>query len=159
MRSAILAVLWSVVGCRGYHDETERATWVDEGRLCIVPADDTELGFRPTPPDDVVLEAGAPLAAVVLFSACADCVSELETGCSVRSTGELVEVTSSASHEILREDVCGAGCEAIAATCAAGTYGAGTVTFEHGGDLLPLEFPFTGYPCKGETVPPTLAVR
>jgi len=148
--------LWgAAVGCRGYHDEPRVATWTDEGRLCIVPADQTELGLRPTPPDDVVLDAGMALGAVVLFSTCEECVTDLETGCTVQSTGELVEVTSSASHEILRDEVCGSGCDPIAAICAAGTYGAGTVTFEHGGDLLPIELPFTGFPCKGDPVPPT----
>jgi hypothetical protein len=149
-------VFWWAAGCRGYHDEIEKATWVNEGRLCIVPADDTEVGLRPTPPDDVFLDAGVALAAVVLFSTCEECVSEPTTGCEVHAAGELVEVTSSASHEILREDVCGGGCDPVSALCGAGTYGAGTVTFEHGGDLLPMELPFTGYPCVGEPVPPTL---
>jgi hypothetical protein len=147
--------LWVTVGCRGYHDAPEVATWANEGRLCIVPADQTELGLRPTPPDDVVLEAGMALGAVVLFSTCEECVTELQTACLVRSTGELVEVASTAEHQVLREDVCGEGCDPIAATCAAGSYAAGSVTFEHGGDLLPIELPFTGYPCVGEPVPPT----
>jgi hypothetical protein len=152
-------VLLVAVGCRGYHDEAELASWADEGRLCIVPADDIEVGLRPTPPDDVVLEAGVALAAAVLFSTCEECVSEPETGCSVRSTGALVDVTSSASYPVPREGVCGDGCDAVAATCAAGSYTAGTVTFEHGGELLPIEIPFTGYPCVGEPVPPAIGAR
>ncbi len=151
------AALWVAAGCRGYHDEPTVATWSDAGRLCIVPADQTELGLRPTPPSDVFLDAGMALGAVVLFSTCEECVTDLEAACLVRPAGDLEEVTSTASHEVLREDVCGAGCDPIAAICAAGSYGAGIVTFEHGGLRLPIELPSTGYPCVGEPVPPTFA--
>jgi hypothetical protein len=147
------------MGCRGYHDEEKVASWTDEGRLCVVPSSDPTLGTRPTPPDDVLLEPDTPMTAVVLFSPCEDCVEDVQASCSLSPTPDLVEINSSASYSTLREDECGAGCDPVTATCAAGSFDAGTVTFEHGGDLLVLELPSTAYPCVGEPTDPELVAE
>jgi hypothetical protein len=155
-RSGVLVVALLGLGCRGYHETAKVASWTNEGRLCVVPSADITLGTRPTPPDDVLLEPDVPLSAVVLFSSCEDCVEDVQASCTVHVTPDLIEVSSNASYGTVREDVCGAGCDAITATCAAGSFTAGTITFEHGGDLLPLELPSTSYPCVGETTAPEL---
>jgi hypothetical protein len=144
------------IGCRGYHDTEQSAQWTDAGRLCVVPAEDPSVGLRPTPPDDVALEPDAPLVAGVFFSAFEWCVSNLATSCSVVPGDSLVEVSSSATYDIVPEGDCGAGCEPVTATCTAGSFAAGTVTFEHGGDLLVLELPSATYPCIGETAAPDI---
>lgn len=156
VRAWVVAVALLGIGCRGYHDSEEIASWTNSGRLCVVPADDPSLGLRPTPPDNVALEPNTPLVAAVLFSACESCVSHSATSCSVVPGPELVAVNSSATYHILREDECGEGCEPVSAICTAGSFQTGTVTFEHGGDLLVLELPSTTFPCIGDTTPPDL---
>jgi hypothetical protein len=158
LRVGVVAALLGI-GCRGYHDPEQSAQWTNAGRLCVVPADDPSVGLRPTPPDDVALEPDAPLVAAVLFSACEACVSNLTTSCTVTPGEALVEVSSSATYDIVPEGDCGAGCEPVTATCTAGSFAAGTVTFEHGGDLLVLELPSATYPCIGEATAPELVPR
>ena len=155
-RSGVVWVVLLGAACRGYHKDDEVASWTDQGRLCVVPSSDPTLGTRPTPPDDVPIDPDTPMTAVVLFSPCEDCVEDVQAACGVAPTADLVEVNSNASYSTLQEDECGAGCDAVTAMCAAGTFDAGTVTFEHGVDLLVLEFPSATYPCVGEPADPEL---
>ena len=144
------------LGCRGIHTPQERATWLNTGRLCIVPGDVVPDLLEGTV-ETVSYADGAGLVAVITFSECEACPRQPFGSCQVAAGEGTWVVESEASYIIeANETNCSDDCQVLTTQCDVPPV-VGSTAFEHGGDILVVEVPSTTSSfCVGEPVAPVV---
>ncbi len=136
------AVMFVCLGsaCRGVQPTQQVLSWVDRGRLCIVPEAFAQDVVDGVPPDRVEIGVGEQLSAVVVFSECAPCARPPDAVCNVDNGVESRIVTASAQY-VPDEGLCESGCEVVAAICPVKPLSKGPTVFEFGGEELLIRAP------------------
>jgi hypothetical protein len=152
MRPWLLFLLAADLACQSSATPGTDHSFKDQGMVCAFP-EGTDPGNAFLPPDSVMFTADRTAAITVRAPTClsSSCSKDRRAECSVVLSGNVIQVTSSASFRN-EGQVCTDDCGALVARCTTPPLPAGTYFLQHGADRVVVTIPSMGpTPCAGKT--------